>query len=275
MEDVSMKTGKRSKKMDQRQVVVVSGASQGLGAAVARCLAAPETAVCLVARSTTGLKTVEADIRRNGGEALAVLADVADSDACREVIEKTVARWGRLDALVNNAGIIGPLAPTVDTDPAAWRQTLAVNLMGPYYLARLSLPWLRRSGGRIVNVSSGAATTALPAAGAYCVSKAALNHFTRILAAEEPGVTAVAVRPGVVDTPMQTTLRETAPGVMPRDLANYYQNLKADGRLEPPEVPGRSIAWLALHAPRSWSGRFLNYDDQEIVTAVKAWMTDR
>lgn len=180
-------------------------------------------------------------------------------------MKKSLDRWGRLDALVNNAGILGPLAHTVDSDPSAWFNTLEVNVMGPYLMARSALPWLRKRAGRIINVSSGAATTALAGAGAYCVSKAALNHFTQVLSVEEPDVTSVAVRPGVVDTPMQTTLRETAPSVMPRELANYYQDLKASGNLEPPEVPGRSIAWLALHAPADWSGRFLNYDDPDIL----------
>lgn len=96
-----------------------------------------------------------------------------------------------------------------------------------------------------------------------------MNHFTRILAVEEPGVTAVAVRPGVVDTPMQTLLRNTAPSVMPKDLADYYQKIKIEGKLEPPDVPGKSIAWLARHAPREWSGRFLNYDDPDIADATE------
>ena len=81
---------------------------------------------------------------------------------------------------------------------------------------------------------------------------------------EEPGVTSVAVRPGVVDTPMQKTLREKAPSVMPKDLADYYQKIKNEGELEPPDVPGKAIAWLALNAPHEWSGRFLSYDDPEI-----------
>jgi len=258
--------------MENNHAVIVTGASQGLGAATALCLAAKGAAVSLVARSEGALKAVEALLHKNGGQAMAIQADVADSKACSRIVEKILERWGRLDALVNNAGILGPLAYTADSDPSAWLNTLEVNVMGPYQMARAGLPWLRKNAGRIVNVSSGAATTALAAAGAYCVSKAALNHFTQILAAEEPGVTSVAVRPGVVDTPMQTTLRETAPSVMPRELAGYYEELKAAGNLEPPEVPGRSIAWLALHAPSDWSGRFLNYDDPDIVTPLDAWI---
>lgn len=119
----------------------------------------------------------------------------------------------------------------------------------------------------------GAATASCLASKNVAVSLVARSERP-LLAVEEPKVTCVAVRPGVVDTPMQTTLRETAPTVMPRDLADYYQELKAAGDLEPPEVPGRSIAWLAIHASSDWSGRFLNYDDPDIVTPTNAWFEE-
>jgi len=246
------------------RAVIVTGASQGLGAAIASNLAVEGAAVCLVARTRKVLSVIEEGILAKGGRAMAIPADVADPEACLQIVEKSLERWGRLDALVNNAVILGPLAYTVDADPWAWLDTLKVNVMGPFHLTRAAMPLLRQCSGRIVNVSSGAAARALAGAGAYCVSKAALNHFTRILAAEEPGITSVAVRPGMVDTPMQTFLRENAPSVMPKDLADYYQKVKKQGGLEPPDVPGKSIAWLALNAPHEWSGRFLDYDDPEI-----------
>ena len=95
--------------------------------------------------------------------------------------------------------------------------------------------------------------------------KAALNHFSRILAVEEPELTTVAVRPGVIDTDMQTFIREEGPSAMPTDQADYYRQLKDRGELEPAAIPARSIAWLALHAPRDFSGRFLDYDDPLIL----------
>ena len=255
--------------MKTRPVVVITGASRGLGAATAFSLAARDAAVCLISRSKKLLLAVEAAILAKGGRAMAIQADVADAEACRRIVERSFERWGRLDALLNNAGILGPLAYTADSNPLAWHAALKVNVMGPYYLSRAALPLLRQSSGRIVNVSSGASSTALAGAGAYCVSKAALNHFTRILAEEEPGITSVAVRPGVVNTPMQTTLRETAPSVMPKELADYYQKIKTEGELESPEVPAKSIAWLALNAPPEWSGRYLSYDDPEITASTE------
>jgi NAD(P)-dependent dehydrogenase (short-subunit alcohol dehydrogenase family) len=146
--------------------------------------------------------------------------------------------------------------------------------MGPFHLARFAIEHLKATRGRIVNVSSGAANVALAAAGAYCAAKAALTHLTRVLALEEPRVTSVSVRPGVVDTRMQDILRNEGPRVMPAEQAGYYVDLKHQGELEPAEIPGRAIAWLALHAPPAWSGEFLNYDDPRIVTQAKTVLGD-
>ena len=137
--------------------------------------------------------------------------------------------------------------------------------MGPFYLTRFALPSLKSSHGRVINISSGAAHTSIPGASAYCASKAALTHFGRILAEEVPEVTSISVRPGVVDTDMQCQLRrEGRTALQPEQLA-YYENLLNNHELEPPEVPGRSIAWLALQAPRHLNGQFRSYDDPDIL----------
>ena len=250
--------------MTDHPVILISGASRGIGSAVAHWLATVGCGLALVARSAEQLDARAAETTQLGGSALILPGDIASADFCARAVADTHAKFGRLDALINNAGIFEPVAFTADADPAAWQRNIAVNLLGPFYLSRAALPALRRRQGRIVNVSSGAATRALPAAGAYCVSKAALNHFTRVLAAEEPAVTAVAVRPGVVDTDMQALIRREGPAAMPAEEAAFYRRLKTEGRLEPPDNPARSIAWLALRAPSAWSGKFLDYDAPEL-----------
>jgi NAD(P)-dependent dehydrogenase (short-subunit alcohol dehydrogenase family) len=250
--------------MTNKPVIIVTGASRGLGAAVARWLGEAGAAVSLVARSKKDLNDVGNDVERLGGGAFICEADVADADACRNVVEKTLANFGRLDALVNNAGIVQPISRIAQTDPDQWRYNFEVNLMGAFHLIHAAVSELRISNGRIVNISSGAASMALENVSAYCVSKAALNHFTRVLAAEEPVITALAVRPGVVDTDMQAYIRDQGPNVMPPEQIAYYTNLKERGELEPPEIPGRAIAWLALHAPKEFSGKYLDYDDPRI-----------
>lgn len=245
-------------------VVIVTGASRGLGAAIARWLAKAGAAVTLMARSEENLKQVAADVRRLGGSPLVVAADVSDVDACRLAVQTTLEEFGRIDALVNNAGVVQPLAPIAETNPEDWRRNIEVNLFASYYLVRATISNLREHKGRIVNVSSGAANLALATVSAYCTGKAALNHFTRVLAAEEPSVTALTVRPGVVDTDMQAVLRSEADNSIPAEQMDYYRQLKERGELEPPEIPARAIAWLALYAPREFSGRFLDYDDPGI-----------
>jgi NAD(P)-dependent dehydrogenase (short-subunit alcohol dehydrogenase family) len=250
--------------MIQKPVVIVTGASRGVGASVARWLAKNGSAVILIARSGESLRGVSNEVNSLGGPSLAIQADICEPDACQESIAKTLARFGRINALVNNAGIIQPLKAIVDADAHSWRYNIEVNLLAPFYLTRSAVPELRKQHGRIVNVSSGAANIAIANASAYCAAKAALNHFTRVLAEEEPAVTAVAMRPGVVDTDMQALIRKEGPKVMSPEQIAYYQDLKDRGKLEAPGTPGRSIAWLALHAPPEFSGRFFDYDDPRI-----------
>ncbi len=250
--------------MPNQPVVIVSGASSGLGAATVRWLAKGGSAITLISRSADALETVAIQVQQLGGAALVCNADVSDADACRAAVSRTADRFGRLDALINNAGIVEPIAPVGGSDTDRWQYNIAVNLLGPYYLIRAAIADLRRQNGRIVNVSSGAATISIENASAYCAAKAALNHFSRVLAAEEPRLTVMAVRPGVVDTRMQDTIRQKGPGVMSVEQLAYYEGLKVHGQLEKPEVPGRSLAWLALYGPREFSGQFLDYDDPRI-----------
>jgi len=256
--------------MKSKPVAIVTGASRGVGAAAARWLAGAGTAVTLISRSQKELRHEAETIDRSGGDCIIVAGDVSDPSFCRGAVEKTLARFHRLDALINNAGIVEPLARAAEASPADWHYNIEVNLLGPAYMSMAAIPELRARGGRIVNVSSGAAYHVIAAASAYCAAKAALNQFSRVLAAEEPDLTVIAVRPGVVDTRMQEFLRSEGPVKMPPEQADFYRDLKTAGRLEPPQVPARAIAWLALHAPREWSGDFMSYDDPQIAEPALA-----
>ena len=247
--------------MNNSPAVIVTGASRGLGAAVAGWLAQSGAGVTLIARSEDDLGRVADKILRAGREPVVCPMDISDFESCRRAVANTLERFGRIDSVVNNAGIVQPIAAIADSDPANWRYNIDVNLIGPYNLIRAAFTHLRKQNGRIVNVSSGAANLALAHVSAYCTAKAALNHFTRVLAVEEPALTAVAVRPGVVDTDMQSFIRQEGLRSMPAEQLAYYQQLKDHGQLEPPQIPARSIAWLALHAARRLSGQFLDYDD--------------
>ncbi|MDT8307102.1 MAG: SDR family NAD(P)-dependent oxidoreductase [Anaerolineae bacterium] len=248
------------------QVVIVTGASRGLGAATARILLEMGAAVVLNARSAGDLNDLAAKADPGGGRSLVVAGDVSDEADCAALVGQTMARFDRLDALVNNAGVLQPVAPLGEEAVNAWRQNLAVNLLGPYYLMYYALPHLKASGGRVVNVSSGAAVNPVPGWSAYSTAKAAINMLTRALAEEAPEVTALAFRPGVVDTAMQAAIREEGNEGMPAERHERFVRLHEQGELLPPEQPGRSLALLALYAPLAWSGEFVQWDEERVLS---------
>lgn len=244
--------------------VLVTGASRGLGTAVAQIAAKQGANVVITARSADALEKVAAAIRENGRSALIVPGDIADPAFPARLITQTIEQYGRLDALINNAGTVEPIAPLNEADTAVLQQNITVNLIAPMLLTQTALPHLRHSRGRVINVSSGAAVKAMAGWSAYCTAKAGLNHFTRVLAVEEPDVTAVAFRPGVIDTAMQTVIRRDGVQGMPSAAHARFVNYYEQGELLPPETPGRALVTLALHAPPDWSGQFLAWDDERV-----------
>jgi NAD(P)-dependent dehydrogenase (short-subunit alcohol dehydrogenase family) len=248
------------------KVILVTGASRGLGTAVARILAEMGTAVVLNARSSEPLYELMAEIEVAGGTALALPGDVGQLETCRWLVAETIEAFGRLDGLVHNAGVIEPIVPIAETDPHGWETAVTVNLLAPMWLTQAALPHLRRQQGRVISVSSGAAEYGIPGWAGYCTTKGALNQFNRVLAKEEPSITAVAVRPGVVNTAMQAVIRREGTTGMPRESHGRFVRMYEQGDLLPPEKPGRAIALLALYAPADWSGRFLSWDDAEMAT---------
>ena len=192
--------------MGENRVLLITGASGGLGEAVAGWLGSVGATVVLLARRADALDRVASRLQGMGAVAHVCCADVSNPTECQTCVAEIIERFGRLDGVVNNAGILDPLTTVADADLKQWRHNLEVNLFGPLCLIRESIPQLRDLGGRVVNVSSGAAHHPIYAASAYCASKAGLNQMTSVLAKEEPRITFVSVRPGVVDTAMQDYL---------------------------------------------------------------------
>ena len=180
------------------------------------------------------LADVARSVAASGSEALTLPADVSDREACDRAVEKTLDRFGRLDGLVNNAGILPPVMSIERSDPEAWVRNIAVNLLGPYYLIRAAIPALRAAGGRVVNISSGAAVKPIGAWSAYCAAKAALTHLTAVVAVEEPRIIAVALRPGVIDTEMQAVIRREGPSAMDPEKAAYFTTAQGGRRAGTP-----------------------------------------
>lgn len=200
------------------RVALVTGASRGIGAAVAKRYAAEGAHVILAARTVGGLEETDDAIRAAGGAATLVPLDLAEGIKIDELGARLYERFGKLDVLVGNAGTIGVLTPLTHMDPPVWQTVMDVNLTANWRLLRSMDPLLRRSdAGRAIFVTSGAARGVFPFWGAYAVSKSALEMLVRTYAAEvaEFGVKANVVDPGVVRTAMRA---QAFPGEDPMTL---------------------------------------------------------
>ena len=218
---------------------LITGASRGIGDATARHLASLGAHVVLAARSATRIKEIAAEIRDAGGSATAIRCDVAQASEVAHVIAETLAHTGRLDLLVNNAGLIDPIARLADSDAAAWGRVVDANLKGVYHGLRFAIPaMVAQGGGTIVNLSSGAATSALEGWSHYCATKAGVLALTRVADKEyrARGLRIVGLSPGTVATEMQVQIK--ASGLNPVSQLAVTDHIS-------PEWVARAIAWLA------------------------------
>lgn len=202
----------------QDRLAVITGASRGIGRAVALGLAAEGAHVILVARTVGGLEEVDDEIRKIGGKATLVPLDITDFEAIDRLGATIYERWGKLDILIGNAGTLGVLTPVSHLEVKAWDKLIATNITANWRLIRSFEPLLKRSdAGRAVFVTSGAAHKAKPYWGGYAMSKAALEALVQTWAAEcvNTSVRVNLLSPG----PTRTAMRKQAmPGEDPSTL---------------------------------------------------------
>ena len=206
----------------KHQAALVTGASRGLGAALARALARRGARVVLVARHADPLEAVTHAIREAGGHAHALVADVADKHAIYPLAGAAAELVGPIDLLIHNASELGPvpLRLLLDTECEDLERVLAVNLVGPFRLTKaIAGSMALRGRGTIVHVSSDASVNAYPTWGPYSASKAALDHLGRVLAAElaPHGVRVLSIDPGDMNTAMHAA---AVPDADPATLAD-------------------------------------------------------
>jgi NAD(P)-dependent dehydrogenase (short-subunit alcohol dehydrogenase family) len=228
---------------------LVTGAGGGIGRATARLFAAEGAAVGVVDLDGDAAEAVAAEIRASSGTALALQADVADEAAVRRAVEAVVGAFGGLNVLVNNAGIPGGPATTLDRmSLERWDRTLAVNLRAHLLVCQAAFPWLSRAGGAVVNNASSAAMAGFPYTADYATSKAGVVMLTRQLAAEwgRHGIRVNSVAPGLIDTGFG---RARAPGQPrpPEDPEARARRVKHIplGRLGEAEDVAKVILFLA------------------------------
>jgi NAD(P)-dependent dehydrogenase (short-subunit alcohol dehydrogenase family) len=238
------------------KVVIVTGASRGIGAAAAEALAAAGAAVMLTARDGKLAAEVAAGITAAGGKAASMMCDVADYAAVERLVAATTQSFGRPDILVNNAGVIEPIATIAQADPTTWAKNVEINLVGAFNAVRAVLPgMLTAGGGTIVNVSSGAALRPLQGWSAYCAGKAGVAMLTQAIRLEE-GANCIRVfgfQPGTTDTDMQVLIRASGINVI-------SQIPRAN--LTPVEHPARAIVYLCTSAADDLVGSEFSLRDE-------------
>lgn len=249
---------------------IVAGSGRGIGRAIAIAFARQGARLVLIARTRAEIERVADECAAVGSAATAIDADVSHWPDMQQAASHALKELGHVDALVNAAGVYGPIGPTVEVPTADWVRAIEVNLFGTFHLCRAVVPhMLARRSGKIVLLAGGGATAPLPRLSAYAASKAAVARLADTLAEElrEHGVQVNAVAPGLVDTRMQDdvltageaagdlfakvkTARETGVGAVPPDLAAELAVFLASDASE--SLTGKLIS--APHDPwRQWS----------------------
>ena len=241
------------------KVVLITGASRGIGAAAARAYAAEGAKVALVARSEAEIGTIAAEI---GPAALAIPCDVSRFWEMQVAVDATVATFGRLDVLVGNAGAIEPISHLAEADPDAWGKVIDINLKGVFHGMRAALPvMLAQGAGDIFTISSGAAHNPVEAWSHYCASKAGAAMLTRMVHLENGarGIRAIGLSPGTVATEMQREIK--ASGINPVSQLDWSAHI-------PPEWVARTLVWMCGPGADRWLGDELSLRDPEVRALV-------
>jgi NAD(P)-dependent dehydrogenase (short-subunit alcohol dehydrogenase family) len=240
-------------------VAVVTGAGRGLGHAIAADLAAQGVSVVLAGRTTSSLEQTEKAIVAAGGVAVSVPTDVTDADSVQNLFDTAVDRFGRLDVLVNNAGVTAQVNLT-DLGEDEWDRIFDTNVRGMFLCSRAAARHFAKVGaGRAVNVASVFGILGRPGFTAYCASKGAVINFTRSAAAEwaKFGSQVNAVAPGYFATDINAELREDSDAV-----AKVVRRIPARRMGEPQEL-ANVVTYLALHAPAFLTGQTIAVDGGE------------
>jgi 3-oxoacyl-[acyl-carrier protein] reductase len=239
------------------QVALVTGGSRGIGRGIVKAFAAEGARVALVYKgSQAAADSLVREVATAGGQAVALQADVTDPDAAERVARDVQQRWGRIDALVNNAGIIRD-GLFIRMEPKDWNDVLATNLTGTFNFCRAVAydPMMKQRRGRIINISSIAADYVNQGQTNYAASKGAINAFTRALAVElaARGITVNAIAPGFIDTEMSAPVRNKAGDFIEKKLIPLR-------RIGTPDDIARVAVFLASDDSAYMTGQVLTVD---------------
>jgi NAD(P)-dependent dehydrogenase (short-subunit alcohol dehydrogenase family) len=244
----------------ENQVAIVTGASRGIGRAIAQRCAEEGARVALVARTAARLEEVAAEIRDKGGVALALAADVTERAAVQAMVRQAQAELGAVDLLVNNAGTFYAIGPTWEVDSGTWWTDVTTNLLGTFLCCREVVPGMVAQGkGRVINLIGGGTDTPLPYGSGYAASKAAVMRLTETLAVElkAHGVMVFALRPGFVRTDMsEHQLTQENRRWLPHTAQRFEE-----GKNSPPTLAANLAVEFASGRFDALTGRYIRVKD--------------
>lgn len=241
------------------KTVLITGASRGIGAQTAKVFADAGANVVLLARSPGAIASLASEI---GDRAHAITCDISDYDSVESAVAETVQKFGSLDVLIGNAGVVEPISHLATADPAEWDRVIDINLKGVFYGMRAALPvMIAAGGGTILTVSSGAAHGPVEAWSHYCASKAAANMLNRCLDKENAsdGIRAIGLSPGTVATQMQREIK--ASGINPVSQLDWEDHIPADW-------PARALLWMCSADADAFIGQEISLRDADIRSRV-------
>ena len=244
------------------KVALITGASRGIGQAIAEAYASSGARVVLASRKQAGLDKVADRIIAAGGEALAVAAHTGDESAIKGLLREIKAVYGGVDILVNNAATNPHFGPILSADAGQWAKILDTNLVGYFRVAKACVDsMLQRGGGVIINIASVAGITPLPGMGVYCVSKAGVLMLTKVLAAElaSQNIRVNAIAPGFIKTRFSAAIWDN-PQVKEATLKTIPQKRIAD----PQEITGAAL-FLASDASNYVTGETIVIDGGQLL----------
>ncbi len=235
------------------KTVLITGASRGIGESAARHFADAGANVVLLARSDAAISDLARDI---GAAALAIPCDVSRYADVEAAMRTAVDHFGALDVVINNAGVIEPIAPLATSDPAAWGHVIDINLKGVYHGMRAAMPLMQAAGGgTIITISSGAAHNALEGWSHYCASKAGAAMLTMCAHKEGAGIRAMGLSPGTVATEMQREIK--ASGINPVSAMEWQDHI-------PPEWVAKALLWMCTTDADAYLGQEISLRDEGI-----------
>lgn len=237
------------------KLVIITGASRGIGEASARLFADAGARVALLARSGDAIGAIAEDI---GDAALALPCDVADYAAVEGAVAAAEDRFGPTAVLINNAGVVEPIAHIATSDPAGWAKAVRINLDGSYHMIRAVLPgMIARRTGTILGISSGAAHSPVEAWSHYCASKAGAAMLTAMVDKENrgDGIRAIGLSPGTVATEMQREIKSS--GINPVSKLDWSDHI-------PPEWPAKCLMWMCTAEADDYLGQEISLRDEGI-----------